>query len=64
MFRTLHLFEKRYNLNFTRCLLRLYSGSQIDVRFLGRSIPVQRLPFYSQDSGGDAVAPRFSFITI
>ncbi|NER37080.1 MAG: hypothetical protein F6J93_24445 [Oscillatoria sp. SIO1A7] len=36
-----------------------YSGSQIDVRFLGRSIPVGKLPLYSKDGLGDAVAPTF-----
>ena len=27
----------------------LYSGSQIDVRFLGRSIPIPKLPLYSKN---------------
>ena len=41
-----------------------YSASQIDVRVLGRSIPIQELPFYSRDIGGDAVAPTRPHITL
>ena len=42
----------------------LSSGSQIDVRLPGRSIPVREFPFELRDSCGDAVAPTLSFIKL